>query len=588
MFKGIPVSKGVTIGKVYLLDRSKICILRHKLPTEEIPQEIERFNKAIQESKSQIQSLKQRAQKVDDKYAIILDTYILLLEDDILVKDTVENIKKESLNAEWALTQTLNKFNNLFDNINDEYLKGKKDDLDLVVNRIIRNLTGHEQESLSEIEEPVVIVAHALSPSDTLSMNRKSILGFATEAGGKTSHVGIMASAFGIPAVVGVRGLTGRVNTGDSIIIDGIDGMVIVNPSEKEFNHYLKKQQNYQYYERKLLEDIKLKAKTKDGHEVTLLANIESSFEIKSVIDFGAEGVGLYRTEYLYMGRNSFPDEEELFEDFKKIVKGMDPHPVVIRTLDVGGDKILRKQQNDGEDNPALGLRGIRMSLVYPEMFLSQLKGILRSSLYGKVKILYPMVSFVDEIIAANKFLEQAKQELKAAGIPFDEDIEIGAMIETPAAALCVEDILKVVDFLSIGTNDLIQYVLAVDRINESVAHLYQPLHPSVLKLLKNIFKAANEAAKKVSICGELGGDPLMTPLVLGLGKVDELSMDPHSIPKVKKIIRSINMADAKKIADRVLQLTSAEEINRFVTSEMRAKFPYDFNRGTSFEERLN
>lgn len=587
VFKGISVSNGVAIGKAHLLDRSKVCVLKHKIPSNEIDAEIKRFREAIEKSKTQMHEVKSRAGKIADKYAVILDTYILLLDDDILVNDTIENIRREEMNAEWALTMTLAKFTKLFDNISDDYLKGKRDDLDLVVHRVIRNLLGHSQESLSEIEDSVVIVAHVLSPSDTIIMSKSKILGLVTEVGGKTSHVGIFASALGLPAIVGVKDLTSHINTGDTIIIDAIDGIVIVNPDEKRLNQYRKKQQNYTHYENKLLEEVDLVTETQDGHHVQLMANIETAHEIRSVQKFGGQGIGLYRTELLYLG-NTLPTESELFDNFRKIVEGMDPYPVVIRTLDIGGDKSLREVDRGTEDNPALGLRGIRMSLSYPQIFTNQLKGILRASLYGKVKILYPMVSFIDEIIEANKFLESAKEDLRKKQVPFDEKIQIGAMIETPASAVCVDQILELVDFISIGTNDLIQYVLAVDRTNENVSHLYQPFHPSILRFLKDIFRVANAAGKPVSICGELGGNPMATVLLLGLGKVNELSMDPHSIPKVKKIIRNTSLADAKELADHVLTLSSTKEINRYITAEMRRKFPSDFARNQTFEEKSN
>jgi len=585
--KGIAVSKGVAIGKAYLLDRSKFCILKQPLEEHEVEKEIERFRDAIEKTKVQMSDIKKRAQKIADKYAVILDTYTLLLDDDILVNDTIESIRKNKTNAEWTLNQTLQNFLNLFDNINDDYLKGKKDDLDLLVQAILRNLIGHSQETLSDIQEPVIIVTHSLSPSDTLSMPRNFIKGLATETGGKTSHVGIFAAALGIPAVTGIKNLTSQINTGDNMVVDGIDGEVITHPDDKKTEYYLKKQENYRRYEERLLANIHQRAETLDGHHVHLLANIESSQEVKTLRNFGSEGVGLYRTEFLYMSASNLPGEKELYENFKAVAQEMDDKPVVIRTLDIGMDKQLAGIQTNDEDNPALGLRGIRLSLVKPELFLSQLKGILRASFYGNVKVLYPMVSSVTEIIQANKLLQEAKTVLKENQIPFDDDIEIGAMIETPAAAICIDHILKHVDFVSIGTNDLVQYTLAVDRVNENVAHLYQPFHPSVIRSLKQIFVAANKAGKKVSICGEMGGDPMATMLLLGLGKLEDLSMEPHSIPKVKKIIRLIRLDEARQMADHVLNLSSVEEISRFIAEEMRTRFPDDFDRDLSFQEKI-
>ncbi|MZG53239.1 MAG: phosphoenolpyruvate--protein phosphotransferase [Nitrospinae bacterium] len=585
--KGISVSKGVAIGKAYLLDRSKFCILKQKLEDNEIEKEVERFREAIEKTKLQMTDIKNRAEKIADKYAVILDTYTLLLDDDILVNDTIDNIRKHGTNAEWTLNQTLQNFLNLFDNINDDYLKGKKDDLDLLVQAILRNLVGHSQETLSDIQEPVIVVTHSLSPSDTLTMPRNFIKGLATETGGKTSHVGIFAAALGIPAVTGIKNLTSQINSGEKIIVDGIEGEVILHPTDEKNQYFLKKQENYRRYEERLLANIHQSAETLDGHQIHLLANIESSQEVRSLHKFGAEGVGLYRTEFLYLAANSLPGERELYENFKEVAQEMDEKPVVIRTLDIGMDKQLAGIQKIDEDNPALGLRGIRLSLANPDPFLSQLKGILRASLYGNVKILYPMVSNVSEIIQANNLLEKAKALLKEEQIPFDENIKVGAMVETPAAAICIDHILQEVDFISIGTNDLIQYLLAIDRVNENVAHLYQPFHPSVLRSLKQIFVAADKVNKEVSICGELGGDPMASMLLLGLGKLSDLSMEPHSIPKVKKIIRLIRLEEARQMADHVLSLSSVEEISRFIATEMRTRFPDDFDRDLSFQEKL-
>ncbi|MGV7221249.1 MAG: phosphoenolpyruvate--protein phosphotransferase [Nitrospinales bacterium] len=586
MLKGFSVSPGVAIGKAHLLDRSKVCVLKHNIEPGNIDAEINRFRNAIEMSKTQMQDIKQRAGKISERYSIILDTYTLLLEDEVLVNDTIASIEKDHMNAEWALTMTMEKFSGLFNNINDEYIKGKQDDLDLVVHGIIKNLLGHTQENLAEIDEPSIIITHALSPSDTFMISREFTLGLAMEVGGKTSHVGIFASAHGFPAVVGIKDLTSTVNTGDTVIIDAIQGEIITNPTEDEIEHYQKKRFNYQRYENLLLEDIALTSETQDGHHILLTGNIESSHEIKSVKKFGGEGIGLFRTEFLYMNPEGLPTEKDLFDEFKTVIQAMDPDPVVIRTLDIGGDKQISGLENTDEDNPVLGLRGIRLSLIQPEILKSQLRAILRAGIYGTVKVLYPMVSYVDEILQVIKLMNEVKEELTANQIPFNDNIEIGAMIETPAAALCVDSILEVVDFISIGTNDLIQYILAVDRMNQNVAHLYQPFHPAILKTLKNLITSAKSAGKPLSICGELGGDPLATFLILGLGLEGELSMDPHSIPKVKKILRKANIQEAKDLADKVLEMSSTEEINSFINDEMRARFPSDFDRDKAFGEK--
>ncbi len=586
--KGIAVSKGVAIGKAYLLDSSNFCVLKHQLNESEAEKEVERFRNAIKQTKLQMLEIKKRAKKIADKYAVILDTYSLLLDDDILVNETIDNIKKYKTNAEWALTKTLDNFLKLFDNINDDYLKGKKDDLDLLVQTILKNLIGHSQESLSDIEEPVIIATHSLNPSDTISIPKNLVKGLITEVGGKTSHVGIFAATLGIPAITGIKGIVSQINSGDQIIVDGIDGEVIINPSNETLQNYKRKQENYRKYEERLLDNVHQPAETLDGHQIKLLANIESNHEVKSLYKFGVEGVGLYRTEFLYMAKSSLPRERDLYETFKIVAQEMGSRPVVIRTLDIGMDKHFGDGLSIDEDNPALGLRGIRFSLANPQLLADQLRGILRASLYGDVKILYPMVSSATEIIQANKILEDAKIALRKDQIPFNEEIEVGSMIETPASATCIDHILKVVDFISIGTNDLIQYLLAVDRTNENVAHLYQPFHPSIPRTLKAIMKAAENAGKKVSICGEMGGDPMATMLLLGLGKLDTLSMEPHSIPKVKKIIRTIRLEEARKLAENVLNMRSSDEITSYISDEMRTRFPEDFDRDLSFEQKLN
>ena len=579
MCKGIAVSKGIAIGQAHILDRSNLCVIKQILNPINIEDEVIRFRNAIELTKTQMQETKVKASKVAAKYSILLDTYTLLLEDDIFVNDTINKIRAEKINAEWAITETLYKFIKLFNNISDEYLKGKKDDLELVVNGVIKNLLGHSQDSLTEIHEPVILVTNALSPSDTLSIPRDFVLGLAIEVGGKTSHVGIFASALGIPSVVGVKNLTNIINTGDRIIVDGIDGNIIINPSKKTIKHYIDKQTNYNQYEENLLINIEQPTVTKDNFRVKLMANIETTHEINTLKKFGAEGVGLYRTEFLYLGSQDIPTERYLYNNFKNLIQEMSPLPVTIRTLDIGMDKQLHSIKENDEDNPALGLRGIRMSLTYQEQFIVQLRAILRASIYGKVKILYPMITDAEEIIQANSILDKIKEEMEDKNIPFDKDIKVGAMIETPSSAICSDLILKEVDFISIGTNDLIQYTLAVDRINENVAHLYTPYNPAIIKIIKQVLDNANTAKKQVSICGELGGDPMATLLLLGLGNLTEMSMDSHSIPRVKKIINQSTIKDAKEFSNKILSLNSTKEINRFIHTNMLKRFPLDFTQ---------
>jgi len=449
--------------------------------------------------------------------------------------------------------------------------------LELVVHGVIKNLLGHSQNALVDIQKPVILITHTLSPTDMISIPRQYVLGLATEVGGKTSHVGIFASALGIPGVVGIKSLTTKINTGDQIIIDGINGHVITNPTKKNLEHYKVKQLEHKKYEKKLLINIERPAITTDDFRIKLMANIESTHEIKALKNFGAEGVGLYRTEFLYLNSQRFPSERDLYENFKKAAQEITPHPIIIRTLDIGMDKQPAFLKSNDENNPALGLRGIRMSLANLDLFSIQLRAILRASFYGNVKIMYPMISDVQEVIQANSLLEKIKEEMREKQIPFSDEIEIGAVIETPSAVICSDQILKEVDFISIGTNDLIQYILAVDRMNEQVAHLYQPYNPAILKALKHVFDNARIAGKKVSICGELGGDPLATLFLLGLSNLDSLSMDPHSIPHVKKIICQTNMKDAREFSKQLLNLNTTTEINCFLNDEMRKRYPLDF-----------
>ena len=419
MCKGIAVSKGIAIGQAHILDHSNLCVIKEILNPINIEDEVIRFRNAIELTKTQMQETKIKASKVAAKYSILLDTYTLLLEDDIFVKDTINKIRAEKINAEWAITETLYKFIKLFDNINDEYLKGKKDDLELVVNGVIKNLLGHSQDSLTEIHKPVILITNALSPSDTLSIPRDFVLGLAIEVGGKTSHVGIKSGTI-IPSVVGVKNLTNIINTGDQIIVDGIDGNIIINPSNKTIKHYKDKQANYKKYEENLLINIEQPTVTKDNFRVKLMANIETTHEINTLKNYKTFFCGI---KFLYLGTQDIPTETDLYNNFKNLIQEITPLPVTIRTLDIGMDKQLHSIKDHDENNPALGLRGIRMSLTYQEQFIVQLKAILRASIYGEVKILYPMITDVEEIIQANLILDKIKEEMENKKIPFNHAI---------------------------------------------------------------------------------------------------------------------------------------------------------------------
>ncbi len=573
--KGIAASPGIAIGRVYILDRTKPCILRHSIQDSHIEDEIQRFKEALSKSRAQLKEIREKAKKdIGSSHLYILDAHIMMLKDATLSENTINLIREQKVNAEWALKESMESFLKKFERIGDEYISSRKKDIEQVVHRVLRNMIGHHLESLADLEEPVIIVAHDLTPSDTIQMKREKVLGFATDAGGKTSHTGIMASAFEIPAVVGLKNITEKSKNGDSIIVDGIDGSVVLSPDNETFQNFLKKQQRFKYYEKELLKTKDLQAVTKDGHRVRLLSNIEYSDEVDLAIRYGAEGIGLYRTEYLYINKDSLPGEEEHFLDYKNVATRMKSGYSIIRTLDLGGDKFISETRTDSEENPALGLRGIRLCLNRRDIFKTQLSGILRASHYGRLKLMYPMISGIDELKEANAVLQEVKEELNSKGIPFDTEIEVGAMIETPSASLIVDLLADEADFFSIGTNDLIQYTLAIDRVNEQVAYLYQPLHPSVLRILKNIISSADKKGVPVSICGMMGGDPLHTLLLLGMGNIESISMDPHSIPKIKKFIRQILYKDAVRIADEVLSMRSIEDIKKYLSEEMPKIYP--------------
>ena len=575
---GIGASRGIAIGKIYLLDRSRMCVLKYEIQKDEINKEIQRFKEAVAESTKYLNKIKEKAKKnLDSKFLGIMNGHMMILQDDLLVSETIDRIKNERINAEWVFQKSMKRLRNIFLKMDDEYLRERGKDIDHVGNLILRNLIGHDQESIADLNEKAIIVSRDLEPSDVVQMKKDKVLGFVTEAGGKNSHVSIMAASFEIPAVVGLNGIIEKAGLGDSIIVDGIEGVVIINPTKEEFEHYLKKRQIIEYHNKELLKIKDLKAETTDGFSVKLMANIETNLEIPLAKRQGAQGVGLFRTECLFLNRQDLPSEEEHFQIYKETVESFAPHPVIIRTLDAGGDKIV-PQLNKIEANPALGLRAIRYSLKQLNIFKEQLRAILRAGHFGNIKIMYPLVSGLEEIQKANEILEEVKEDLDRDGIPFKKNIKIGIMIETPSAAVIADVLAHAVDFFSIGTNDLIQYVLAVDRTNEMVASLYQPLHPSVLRLIELVLKSAEKADIEVSVCGSMGGNPLSALILLGLGKIDSMSMYAHSLPKIKKMIRNISLKDAKDISSHILTLSTFREINDYVSAEVPKRFSDNIN----------
>jgi len=565
VLKGVPASPGIAIGKVYILEKEDFCILEYRIKKEGVDKEIKRFKEAVEESKKQILRIKERIrEKIGEKEASIFQSHLNILEDPLLIDETIKRIKKEKVNAETALREVYKDFLERFKSIQTEFIEERFRDIEDVAQRILHNLLKRPMMSLSHLEESIIVVARNLSPSDTASMDKEKVLGFATDIGGRTSHAAIMARALEIPAVVGLRNVTEKVRPGSTIIVDGDRGRVIVNPTFSQIKNYQRKRKEFLAYREKLEELKSLPAQTIDGREIELAANIAGPEEVDVAIRNGAEGVGLYRTEYLYMNRSSLPSEEEQFEAYRKVAEKVAPNSVIIRTLDIGGDKFLSPLPVPREINPFMGWRGIRLSLELVGIFKTQLRAILRAAQYGKVKIMFPLVSSLEEVKKANRILQEVKKELEKEGVSFCDSIEVGIMVEVPSAAIIADVLAKEVDFFSLGTNDLIQYTLAIDRINEKVAHLYQPLHPTILRLIDNVVKAAHRENIWVGACGEMASDPLGMPVLLGLG-VDELSVAPTSILEVKKVIRNISWEETQKIARHLLKLSTSQQTKRYV-----------------------
>ncbi|MBI1883891.1 MAG: phosphoenolpyruvate--protein phosphotransferase [Chlamydiae bacterium] len=562
-YKGIAVSPGIAIGKVFIFDSSEDSVVQRPISEEDLPKEIARFEDALIATRREILNIqRQISQKLDVEHAQIFNAHLMVLEDRALIEEVIKRLEKDQYNVEYVFQQVIKKYCEIFSQINDEYLKERSSDIRDVSRRVLHNLTGKKREDLVHLPEEMIVAAYDLSPSDTALMHKERVIGFVTDIGSKTSHTAIMARSLEIPAVVGLHDLSSRLKMGETIILDGNRGVVIVNPSKSTLASYKQERQKVVVFENKLAVLKDLTAKTLDGHEITLSANIEMPEDIHSVLEHGAHGVGLYRTEFFYMNRSDLPTEEEHFKAYQEVAKKVWPHDVIVRTLDLGGDKFLSHLEIPREMNPFLGWRAIRFCLERLDIFKVQLRAILRASTSRNIKLMYPMISGLDELIRANEVLKDVKGELKKEGVPFNDQVEVGAMIEIPSAALTADVLAKHVDFFSIGTNDLIQYSLAVDRVNEKIAHLYQPAHPAVLRLIQMVIEAAHEADIWVGMCGEMAGDPAMALILLGLG-LDELSTSPSAVPEIKKIIRSVHFSVVQQLAREVLSLTSAQEIER-------------------------
>lgn len=575
---GIAAAPGIAISKSYRVNRDRMAAVERRIAPSEVEFEIADFKAAVEKSKAQLIEVKEQADRKElAEHLYIIDTHLLILADEMLIGETLGLIRNELVNAEGALNRVLRKLRRVFDKITDEYIRERRSDIDSIGDRLMRNLLGETRESLAEVTEQVIIVAHDLSPADTVQIDRSKVVGFVTNVGGRTSHTAILARSLGIPAVVGLENVTSLVPDGTPMIIDGGSGTVILKPSSATFRDYLLRKQHYDYQEKELLKFRSLPAVTKDGYALTLRSNIDFVDEISAAKLQGAQGIGLFRTEFLFMSGDGPPSEEEQFTIYRSAVEQMNPYPVTIRTLDVGGDKFVPGFNLADEVNPAMGLRAVRFSLKEVNLFRTQLRAMLRASAFGPIRIMFPMISGVAEVRSCKQFLEKERQDLLAAGIACGEQLEVGIMVETPAAVLIADLLAKEVDFFSVGTNDLIQYCLAIDRGNEHVAYLYEPMHPAVLQALLRVCKAAQAAGIEVAMCGEMAGEELYPLVLIALG-FNELSMNAVNISRIKRVLRQINLSEAEQVLQHLLTLPTADAVVEALEKEMRQRYPHVFS----------
>ncbi|MDA1905054.1 phosphoenolpyruvate--protein phosphotransferase [Bacillus cereus] len=563
IIKGIAASPGIAIAKAFRLENPELIV--EKIAVTNTNQEVERFEQAIETSKSELEGIKEHARKeLGEDKAEIFAAHLLVLTDPELINPIKDKIKNEQVNAEFALNEVATMFVNLFETMDNEYMKERATDIRDVTKRVLSHLLGVTIANPTMISEEVVIVAEDLTPSDTAQLNRKYVKGFTTDIGGRTSHSAIMACSMEIPAVVGTNMVTNDIENGVLVIVDGLDGKVIVNPTEDVVKIYEDKKAVYEAKKAEWVKLVNEPTLSSDGHRVEIFANIGTPEDVKDVLENGGEGVGLYRTEFLYMGRDTLPTEEEQFEAYKTVLKRMEGKPVVVRTLDIGGDKELPYLNLPKEMNPFLGFRAIRLCLEMQDMFRAQLRALLRASVHGNLKIMFPMIATLNEFRQAKAILIEEKEKLQTEGTIIAESIEVGMMVEIPSSAVMAHQFAKEVDFFSIGTNDLIQYTLAADRMNERVSYLYQPYNPAILRLIKNVIDAAHNEGKWAGICGEMAGDEIAIPILLGLG-LDEFSMSATSILRARNQIFKLSKTEINLVIEQILNMTTSEEVERFV-----------------------
>ncbi len=581
ILKGVGVSGGVGIGQVVLIERvaSDICPC-YVLQPDEVEAEVLRFENAVESAAERLKTIKGHIDSDHPlgDHAYILDTHILLLRDRMLYEGTKKVISEDRQNAEWALSEVMMKITSAFDTIEDEYLKERARDVHFVGERVLRILMGLSSErKIHQLPPNSIIVAHDLSPADAAQIKREDVLGIVTDVGGRTSHTAIMARSLKIPAVTGMEKISRMVQTGDTIVVDGSTGIVILNPDPEMIFRYRQRHDVFRNYQQSLMAFGRLPAVTRDGNRsIRITANIELVDEMDIALNHGCEGIGLFRTEYLFLGRSDLPSEQEQYEAYRRVLEYNRPKPVTIRTLDVGGDKIASSLNLPQETNPAMGLRAIRLCLSYREIFQTQLRAILRAACHGNCRLMIPMISCMSEILATKNIINHVKTELAAEGIEFCNDYKLGILVEVPSAAAIADLLAREVDFFSIGTNDLIQYALAIDRVNEHVNYLYDTLHPAVLRLIRHVVNAGQARGIDVSMCGEMAGDPVNIPILIALG-INELSMNALSIPIVKKLIRSITLEECLELTDQAFRMQEADEIHAFLESWITERFPKDY-----------
>jgi len=574
-YKGIGVSPGIAIGRAVIIEKREASVYRVPIRDEEVVDEVGRFNAALEKTRDELLDLKHKVSRsMGDEYAQIFEAHAMIVTDPSFNDKVVGKIEDEQVNAEWAVAEVQEELQARFNSFEDSYLRERVADVKDVADRVLKNLQGISHHDLSEIKHDVVILADDLTPSDTIHFNRRPIVGFASETGGRTSHTSIIAKSLFMPAVIGVPRLTKIIDNDEMVIVDGYEGTLIVNPTQAMIAEYQARVFRHVEQEQRLLENRDLAAVTKDERRVTLQANIELVEELKDAIRFGAEGIGLYRSEFLYISKSPvLPTEDEHFQLYKNLVEACAPRACVIRTFDLGGKKLAREVIGTKEDNPVLGLRGLRLCMKKRDMFQQQLRALLRASAYGDLRIMFPLVSGVQELRQVKTLVRELKAELDAAGLPYNKDLKVGIMVEVPSAAVIADILALESDFFAIGTNDLIQYSLAIDRSNENVSYLYEPLHPALLRLIKGVIDAGKKAGIPVSMCGEMAADPIYAIVLLGLG-LEIFSMNPSSVPVIKNVIRSVRYRDCRRIAEAALTKRTAQEIEEFVIESVATRFP--------------